>query len=732
MTVQVPSNLIPIRITQLQVDPAPSEDGQMVYTRDGNTYRVRVGDLLSVSGVPLTRQVIAGTGMTGGGQLSSNVTLSIAPAGVGPAELANTGVTPGVYGSAVAVPVLSVDAQGRVTAASTVPIVSSGFVPETRQVIAGTGLNGGGPLSSNVTLNANLSSANPLAGNTTGTPGVSVNISRADHQHPAVNLGVDDEVDGILGLGNGGTAKSLVPDAGAIVWSGADGLYIGPAGGLGQVLVSGGTGEYTWGSVVTSTPMPANYVYAGPPSGPNALVTFRALVNEDIPATLSGKAITGSTINSTTIGATTPAASTFTSVNADYLQLNTTLSPVPTAVGSVYWDGGTTVGVQATANVVIRVGESEYVYAKASAPITKGQLCYHTGSVGSSGVITVAPTPLALVDPNQIVGVAAETLALNGFGLIQISGDLRGFNTTGSSVGETWVDGDPLYYNPAYVGSMTKNKPSAPNQKSYIGEVVNASNSGSGSIHIRIVPGSVLGGTDSNVQFGTLADKDLIQYDSALQYWKNVAASSIAIGTATNLAGGATGSVPYQTAAATTGMLAIGTAAQVLKVNSGATAPEWVSGAALSKTDDTNVTLTLGGSPTTSLLAATSLTLGWTGELSTTRGGTGLNSYTAGDLPYYAAGTALSKLGIGTNGQILTSSGSAPQWTSGSSITVGTATNAVNTGITDDTSTAATVYPTWVTANTGNLPQNVSSTKLTFNPSTGVLTATGGIGGGVF
>lgn len=36
---------------------------------------------------------------------------------------------------------------------------------------------------------------------------------------------------------------------------------------------------------------------------------------------------------------------------------------------------------------------------------------------------------------------------------------------------------------------------------------------------------------------------------------------------------------------------------------------------ALSKADDTNVTLTLGGSPTTSLLAATSLTLGWTGTL---------------------------------------------------------------------------------------------------------------------
>jgi len=52
------------------------------------------------------------------------------------------------------------------------------------------------------------------------------------------------------------------------------------------------------------------------------------------------------------------------------------------------------------------------------------------------------------------------------------------------------------------------------------------------------------------------------------------------------------------------------------------------SGAALTKTDDTNVTLTLGGSPTTALLAAASLTLGWTGTLSVARGGTGAATLT--------------------------------------------------------------------------------------------------------
>jgi alpha-D-ribose 1-methylphosphonate 5-triphosphate synthase subunit PhnH len=46
--------------------------------------------------------------------------------------------------------------------------------------------------------------------------------------------------------------------------------------------------------------------------------------------------------------------------------------------------------------------------------------------------------------------------------------------------------------------------------------------------------------------------------------------------------------------------------------------------AALTRVDDTNVTLTLGGTPGTALLQATSLTLGWTGVLAMSRGGLGV------------------------------------------------------------------------------------------------------------
>jgi hypothetical protein len=63
-----------------------------------------------------------------------------------------------------------------------------------------------------------------------------------------------------------------------------------------------------------------------------------------------------------------------------------------------------------------------------------------------------------------------------------------------------------------------------------------------------------------------------------------------------------------------------------------------VTPAALTKTDDTNVTLTLGGTPATSLLQATSITVGWSGTLSTARGGFGTNVSAANGVALWATG----------------------------------------------------------------------------------------------
>tara|TARA_Y100000593_G_scaffold42994_1_gene82298 strand:- start:3294 stop:4949 length:1656 start_codon:yes stop_codon:yes gene_type:complete len=279
----VPSNLIPTRISQLPTAPVASADGMLLFNYEGVSYQVRAGDLLQVAGVPITRQVIAGTALTGGGPLSSDVTLSVAVGGIGTTQLANSGATPGTYGNTTDIPVVTIDATGRVTAISTVTASFSNYVPITRQIIAGNGLEGGGGLNANVTLSADFEDNVPLVTTTGGAAGTSNELSRGDHQHPPVDLSNADQIDGVLPIDQGGTGQSITSTPGGIVYGGSGDLSIGPAGASGQVLVSGGTGAYTWGSALIQTDQPANVFYGGPTSGPAAPTAFRTLVDADLP-----------------------------------------------------------------------------------------------------------------------------------------------------------------------------------------------------------------------------------------------------------------------------------------------------------------------------------------------------------------------------------------------------------------------------------------------------------------
>lgn len=62
------------------------------------------------------------------------------------------------------------------------------------------------------------------------------------------------------------------------------------------------------------------------------------------------------------------------------------------------------------------------------------------------------------------------------------------------------------------------------------------------------------------------------------------------------------------------------------------------------------------------LLYNGTVVLSSTGVVAVAAGGTGLSSYTTGDLLYASASTTLAKLGIGAANRILSSSGSAPAW----------------------------------------------------------------------
>ena len=266
----------------------------MICVIQGVTYQVPFIDLQSTVSVPASREINTGGGLQGGGDLSQDRTLSIADGGVTNAKLADNGVTPGTYGSGTTIPVVTVDAKGLVTSVTTEALVISGYVPDTRQIIAGDGLSGGGNLQANRTLSTVFSTTTPAALGTASV-GSENTTSRGDHVHPALDFSVSTQYTGTLPLTSGGTGEiinSLTPGA---IWytDGSNGFLQSVQGSNGQVLVSGGSAAPTWGSALVVSAQPANYVYAGPTSGAPATTSFRLLVNDDIPGTLTGKSMSG-------------------------------------------------------------------------------------------------------------------------------------------------------------------------------------------------------------------------------------------------------------------------------------------------------------------------------------------------------------------------------------------------------------------------------------------------------
>jgi len=181
----------------------------------------------------------------------------------------------------------------------------------------------------------------------------------------------------------------------------------------------------------------------------------------------------------------------------------------------------------------------------------------------------------------------------------------------------------------------------------------------------------------------------------------------------TNLTSFTSGGAVYATSTSvlTTGTLPTTAGGTGLTSYTAGDLPYYATGTALSK-------LGIGSSKT--ILTSSGTAPQWSTNLDTSQGGTGLTTFTAGDLVYFASGTSFTKLGIGTNGQVLTSSGTAPQWTAASSVGV-TTISFGSTGLTPSTATngAVTVAGTLALTNggTGGTSVATAQTSLQVDPA---------------
>jgi len=399
---------------------------------------------------------------------------------------------------------------------------------------------------------------------------------------------------------------------------------------------------------------------------------------------------------------------------------------VTLAAGKMWYDGTTGAwnAGMGNGNITQQIGEEIFVYGKASAAITDSplQIIYHTGVVGASGVITFAPTIAGITDVNAIIGVATESLALNGFGRATVFGVVRNITTNGTAFGEVWADDDVIWYNPV-TGNPTKVEPVAPNIKVQVGLVIKAGAGGSGSFQVGIARGSKLGGTDSNVQFGALANNNLIAYDTGVGYWKNVTASSIGLGTVTSVAQSFTGGLISVAGSpiTTSGTLALTVAGTSGGVPYFSSASTWATSAALAAS-----ALVVGGGAGAAPATTTTGT-GVVTALGVNTGTAGAFVVNGGALGIPSSGTVTNLTGTasininGTVGATTRNTGLFTTLGANSAVTLSGAAASVHTLGTSATTGTVTIGGT---AMTGTLTFGQSTTTNAVNINTGI-TASG-------
>lgn len=212
-------------------------------------------------------------------------------------------------------------------------------------------------------------------------------------------------------------------------------------------------------------------------------------------------------------------------LKAGQLTLDTT--PTGTAgVGVMRWndaDGTLDLGLKG-GNVTLQIGQEEVVRVvnKTATNVNLLQANYQavriTGAQGQRLKVDLAQATNDALS-SETIGLVTETINNNQEGFITTNGLVRGINTTGSLQGETWVDGDIVYLSATTAGNITNIKPTAPNHLVIIGYVVSAHIT-QGSIFVKVDVGYELEELH-NVAISSVANNQILTYESATQLWKN-------------------------------------------------------------------------------------------------------------------------------------------------------------------------------------------------------------------
>lgn len=205
--------------------------------------------------------------------------------------------------------------------------------------------------------------------------------------------------------------------------------------------------------------------------------------------------------------------SSLTPENIQSLSFDTSAG-VAVTEGQIAWNAvDDTMDLGVPGGSVIQVGKEVTTTVRNSTGTTlvDGEAVYITGSTGNNTVVARAQANSATAD--LTIGIVTQIIPNGQDGLVTLIGKVRNFDTS------MWAQGDQLWLSATVPGGITNVKPAAPNHAVHIGFVVR-SNASVGIIFVRVQSVESISELH-DVELTSLADRDILTFDSASQIWIN-------------------------------------------------------------------------------------------------------------------------------------------------------------------------------------------------------------------